>query len=217
MKADPLPSIMESARKSWKTILAVAILAGLAGAAVLIMESIAEVPLDYMTEDPLQTADLPFYTGLLSNLGAMLWAAAAGLCFLGASLTWKEGRPFWFFLGSGLITAWFGLDDLLLFHDQFLRYYVGIPERPLFAAYVLIFGCFLLVFLKDIFREPSSSIWICAWICLGVSMLVDVLLPYGHMETFIEDVVKFAGIGFWLAYFFRRVSALAGTRPRGTS
>lgn len=197
--------------------MAVAVLATLAGAAVWVMEGIAGVPADYMTEDALQTADLPFYTGLLSNLGAMLWAAAAALCFLGAYWTWKTGRVFWFYLGSGLITAWCGLDDLLLFHDQFLRYYVGIPEKPIFAAYVILFGAFLLVFLKDILREPSSSIWFCAWGCLGASMLIDVLVPYGHMETFAEDVVKFAGIGFWLAYFFRRVASLAGTRPRGTS
>jgi hypothetical protein len=44
-----------------------------------------------------------------------------------------------------------------------------------------------------------------AFLCLGLSVLLDAFFPFSNLEMFVEDSFKFLGIAFWISYFARVV------------
>jgi hypothetical protein len=169
---------------------------------VYMMGIVANEPPGFLTEDPLQTAKMPFYTGLLSNLGAMFWAGAATCNLLSLVLVRGNRQKRWFFLASAAITIWLGVDDLFMLHDQVFRYYIPIPEKIIFLTYAALICGYLLYFSKDILATANYPILGIAMLFLASSMAMDALLPYSLLETFFEDCVKFCGIAHFLTYYF---------------
>jgi hypothetical protein len=168
---------------------------------VYLVGVLKNVPPGFMTEDPLQTAKFPWYTGALSNLGIILWSISIGCAFTGAILAIKKPHKFQFMIVSGVLSSILVVDDMFMLHDGFLRYSLHIPERPIFLAYGLIFVVYTLYFLRDILSDDSFLILFVALLFLGSSMVIDAVIPYSSLETFIEDGIKFIGITFWAAYF----------------
>ena len=103
-----------------------------------------------LTGDPLAILHGHPLTGALSNLGVLVWCAAATICLF----TWvvrrhqrASGRvapPF--LLASGLLMVFMMVDDLYQVHDALLPRYLGAPEEPVIVLYVLLTAGWLIFF-----------------------------------------------------------------------
>jgi len=150
-----------------------------------------------LTRDPMDTADLPFYFGIFSNLGVMLLASASTVNFLGASLLGSRHKQFHFMIISGIFTLGLALDDLLMFHDRVLPRHLHIPEGVAYLGYFLIIIVYLLYFLQDIYSFTNYTLMIVALAAFGLSMIISYL-----DSSFLKDGAKFLGIIYLFSYYF---------------
>jgi hypothetical protein len=90
--------------------------------AIILMASLAiisvqtDVPMGHFTRDPLAVAQAPRYTGLISNIGILLWCASVSICLLGSAVLGRRpnNRELSIFL------LWLGaLTAVLLANDLF--------------------------------------------------------------------------------------------------
>lgn len=162
------------------------------------------IPLSHLTRDPATVSDMPFYIGLLSTLGIMLWSASAGVCCLGAfTSTYSSDTPnnVRFFLFSGLLSIMFTADDAFLLHEEVFPVYLNIQEVIVYLVYVLILSGYLLFSWRHILKT-HYILFLMALLLWGLSIIIDLLIPIRNITVFIEDALKFSGIVFWFAYFF---------------
>lgn len=178
---------------------------GLDAAILILLLAVAwltPMRLSDFTRDPVAVArDVPYapYMGLLSNLGAILWAATVTLCLF----TWARARAFgasslaWFYLASAAVTLTWLVDDLLLLHEATNEYYVYVLYVVLLLIYLVHFRRYLLT------RDPSLLVF--ALLAFSLSVIVDVRLvavpeSWRHL---LEDGPKFLGISVWCLLFSR--------------
>lgn len=183
-------------------LLRLAVLANLATVVVLgialLLGRRAGVWLATLTRDPTQAAGVPFYYGLLSNLGVVLWAACAAIALFAATRL-PPGRDRSRLGGLGAVTAVLVLDDLLMIHDEVMPVYLGIPEEAVEVVYLLLLATWALRFAPDLLRPPLLLL-VLALGCFGVSVLVE-YLPRSVLTThLVEDGAKLLGVANWSAY-----------------
>ncbi|UHQ54915.1 MULTISPECIES: hypothetical protein [Microbulbifer] len=174
--------------------------------ALVLLSRLLEVPLQNLTRDPLAVVRAPFYTGILSNLGILLWCATAAICLFSAVLLGPlggAGEKRLFLLWSGAFTTVLLLDDLFLLHEVVFPYYLNLRERYV----ILLYGFCMVVFLLRFWRlilQTDFLIFLCACgfftLSLGVDKLPEDILPLHHI---FEDGSKFIGIVSWLFYLGR--------------
>ena len=184
--------------------------------AVLLLHWWRGIPIGHLTRDPATITGAPTYTGLLSNIGILLWSAAAALCLFSATLVARR-RSEWLFAqflyASGLFTLLVSIDDLFLLHDSFFPTHIGIPEKVIYGAYALLALVYLLRF-GAVILETEYLLLGLALFLFGLSVALDVLPPFPFGDPYLlEDGAKFAGIVTWLVYF-TRVSSQAIQRGR---
>ncbi len=166
------------------------------------------IPLRQLMLDPTEFTHVPFYTGIMANLGILLWSATASVCLFVSiflpqlvSKEWKD-----FFLVSGLLTLLLLLDDLLRIHDEIFPIYLGIKGDVFGMGYVLLILLYLLRYRTLIFQYPYGFL-VMALGLFAISVAVDVAPPFlkGLFSVadvlFLEDSAKLLGIANWLAYF----------------
>lgn len=114
------------------------------GTAVLVAIAAADLlggyPILPLFNDPATHSGTHPLVGALSNLGVLLWWTSASIwLFTAALLRGREDRRFacQFALVSGMLTAYLGLDDLYLLHDELLPDYLGAPQDANVAAIAL--------------------------------------------------------------------------------
>ena len=173
-----------------------------------LFSSMTSIPLRRLMLDPTEVTQVPFYTGIMSNLGTLLWTAAASIClFIAIFMAQMVGKA-WknFFLVSGLLTLILLLDDLLRIHDEIFPVYLGIKGDIFGIGYVLFIGVYLFRFRKLIVQYPYAFLMMALGF-FGVSVAIDVaptglkhLFPEADI-VFFEDGAKLLGIANWLAYF----------------
>jgi hypothetical protein len=174
----------------------------------------------FFTVDPFLLGHLPFYAGILSTLGNLLWAATAAVCFFTAWLSGtvvKKGHWKRFLLTSGLLTSLLLLDGLFQMHRIFYPKYAHLTTVFVYALYgVLVLG-YLGYFQKQI-CETEFLLLALALIFFILAVVFDTLsiLPKGR--TAFSDGLKFFGIVSWFTYFIRtcRVVLRPG-RPERTT
>jgi hypothetical protein len=157
----------------------------------------------YFTEDPFVLGNLPFYAGVLSSLGNLLWGAAATICFFSFGVLPKEQSRFRpFLLVSGLFTSLLLFDDQFQLHRIFYIKYFHLTTKAVLAGYGLLTLGYLMYFRKVI-TETEYLVLGLALFFLGAAVLFDTmpLLPRGR--TAFSDFLKFFGIVTWVAYFAR--------------
>ena len=79
----------------------------------------SQVPFANMTRDVTAIAHISPLSGMLSNLGIILWCVSASVCFFAATLL-RQSQPrecFWFIFSAALLTTYLLFDDLLKFHE----------------------------------------------------------------------------------------------------
>jgi hypothetical protein len=167
--------------------------------------------------DPTKVMGVPFYIGIVADIGLLLWAATVSIClFISISLAqWVSKAWRNFFLVSGLLTIFLLLDDLLRIHDEIFPVYLGIRGDVLGIVYVLLVFLYLLRFRTLIF-EQSYGFLVVALGFFAISVAIDVA-PTALKAQFVtrdvllwEDGAKLLGIANWLAYFVYLSASVLG-------
>lgn len=206
-----LPSLRNAA--SLLDFAAVVVVATLVLGLVAWLRLVQDVPIHVMTSDVTSMAGVPAYTGFVSQLGILFWAAAAALCLFCAAIARGRagGEQARFFLASGLLTLVLALDDLFLLHESAFPH-LGVPEKLVFASY----GAFALYYLlrfRRIILATEFLMLATAFAFFGLSVALDVLNPPGINPYLLEDGTKLVGVLAWLAYFARTAAASLHYRP----
>lgn len=145
---------------------------------------------------------LPLYTGLVSDLGVLLWTAAAALSLFAWVQTWNQRdvtlRPG--YLGAlGSITVLLLADDLWMLHERVLAKFLPLPGVLLLTVYMIGFLLLCGYYVRDMLR--SDYLLLCgALLCFGLSLAVDALPGTLPQQQLLEDGAKFAGILHWAGY-----------------
>ena len=217
-------------RSRWKGAFAVALLACLAllGVAASLARS-GDVALVDLLRDTTATLGAPFYIGLVSNVGLLLWGAATTICLFTASVASRTGCPAAdarHFLAGAAVSAWLLLDDALLLHEQVFPEHLGLA-----GGWSLIVGsgamAFFLIGSHRVIRAGDYPVLLAALMLLGASVTMDqlhdmqllgpLILHSDDLETVLEDTLKLLGIAMWLIYFTLCAHDLLVTRESGPS
>ena len=173
------------------------------GAALVIANAQTRIPLRELLLDPTALRNVPWYSGIVSNLGILVWTVAAASALGGAWVARETNRPSASrFLGTGgIVTVILLLDDLLLLHSTVLPRLFDI-QKP--AATLLVVSpavAWLLVFAGEV-RRTRWVILVGALVSFAVSLAADfVLHPAASAELLLEDGAKFLGVLAWGLYF----------------
>ncbi len=163
------------------------------------------IPLSQLTRDPVSLAQLSPISGIVSNIGVLLWRAAATICFFTAIVLrrWNEGVNSRFLFFSGLLTLLLLVDDFFVLHES-LRDYYAISEKITYGLYLFLFGLHLVTF-RNVILNRNVSLFILAFVFLGLSGGLDVIQK-SVMDIIpgyflLEDGLKLLGIASWAGYF----------------
>jgi hypothetical protein len=159
----------------------------------------------HLTRDPNTIAGMPFYYGFFSYLSIACWAAAAGICYVGAFLIgggaqYRSARMT--LLYGGTLSLLLMFDDAFMLHEHVLPDIFRIKEYVAYGAYALAFAGFVYLFWREILRTDFLLLFASA-AALGTSIGIDAVFEMSEFVTYSEDGFKSLGISFWLAYFAR--------------
>lgn len=188
---------------SWQALAFATALSAFLIGAVLHMHYRWGVPMGTLTQDPL--FHRPVYLGFLSQVGILLWAAAAAVCFIVAIVLRARGgarNEQAFFWSAGWLTTLLGIDDAFMLHDVVLPDQLGVPESIVYALYAGAVLAFVAVFFRRLLASEYATIVI-AFAFFALSILADVRELPGLDPFLLEDGAKAIGIVAWVTYFFR--------------
>jgi hypothetical protein len=175
--------------------------------AMVVVSVLFQVSITTMTRDVTAIANIHPLSGILSNLGILLWCAAASICAF-AAMTLRNVKPrdtFWFLLSSALLSAYLLFDDFFLFHEDLASRYFGLSEKVVYAALGIAVSAYFIAFRRIILRT-NFGVLLLALVFLATSVVVDAihepwLRRLGHWEYFFEDGTKWLGIASWCSYY----------------
>lgn len=152
--------------------------------------------------DPAAVAGLPWYTGLISNLGVLMWTLAtvsaihaAHVARLGA-----RRRAAAFLSQAAGLSLLLTLDDLLLLHSNVIPQVSGMPKSFVLLVYLTAIGGWITSNIAEV-RRTRWLLLAASSVAFFASIVVDQLLP-GHVwSLLVEDSAKFLGIIAWATYF----------------
>lgn len=215
MAPEQRPSLVQDGlaqlRELWGVLLRTYAPAFAAILGMIWIASAADVPVAQFTRDPAAVMNGPFYAGALSNVGILMWCAAAAICFFGASLLqgkFERKAESRFLLTSALFTCLLLVDDLFMLHDLVLPEYLQVRERYVILTYGLLMLGYLVGFRRLILRTEWLVLCLAGCFFAGsivVDKLPEDLLPMHHV---FEDGFKFLGIVTWMLYLGRTTRSL---------
>jgi hypothetical protein len=213
-------NLLEQARALWKYLLLYFYLPSfIVLLTVLVFTKInPSIELEDFFRDITALAEVPFYTGFVSQLGALLWAASVTSCFLALFALKKlnSGSPQSrrFLLHAGLFSVFLMLDDMFLFHEEIAPAYLSFGQKKVYLAYFLVVLAFLYFNRREILSSEYLLLLI-AMAAFGLSIFLDVIEDtffeeltgslYETYEVLFEDGIKFIGIATWLAFYLRYI------------
>ena len=200
-----LSTIKNQLSKIWKTV-AVVVLISLGGAGfTVLIASLTNNPIWMLVKDPAEVKHFPPYIGMLSNWGVILWTATAVICLFSAVILKQQKAPdvtFRFMTASGVFSLWLGIDDLYLLHDRVLPKLFHISEAFFYLLYIIVFLVYLIYFIPQILKY-DYLLFFAAFLLFLVSRTFFILLPFLDQFITTGDLLKYFGIVFWLAFFYR--------------
>ncbi|WP_241212202.1 hypothetical protein [Vibrio scophthalmi] len=162
------------------------------------------IPFEVLSKDPLSFSGANPLTGVLSNIGIIIWSGAASVCLMTALLLNKYGYPSnrglsLFF--AGMISLVLLLDDCFMLHEVIYPQWLGIPESIIMMTYALMLLAYLYLFREKILSADISLLLV-FFVMFGLSAIVDFVLPSTLLSWHfvIEDGAKFIGIVSWFSY-----------------
>jgi hypothetical protein len=201
-----LSAIVSQLSKIWRTIL-IGILVSLGGAGfTVLVAKLTNNSIWDLVSDPASVVWHPPYIGMLSNWGVILWIVTATICLFSTvilKLQKTSDATFRFLLVSGLFSFFLGLDDLYMIHERVLPRMLHISEIFFYILYFLALVAYLAYFAPQILKY-DYLLFIAALFFFVFSRQVLVIIPYfGERFLVVVDMLKYFGIVFWLAFFYR--------------
>jgi len=170
-------------------VVAVVLVMALAGVAADVSSRITDV--GELTRDPTAIAGVPWWTGAISRVTGLCWAAAAALNALAAKVApASHRRPL---LLLAVLCGLLGVDDTMLIHESFLPGH-GIPEDVVLAGYAVIALVLAWWWFTTTWRRTVLAAFFGGAAALAVSVAADVI----HTLPFVvEDGAKLLGVVVW--------------------
>ncbi|WP_299554937.1 hypothetical protein [Seonamhaeicola sp.] len=170
---------------------------------VYVLGTLYNITYAKFTADPAKIYNASPFTGVLSNLGVLMWCVASSVCFFSGILLYRTNRKSaLFLLVSGIFSSILLLDDLFMIHDYAI--YLIMPfehaQNIVLILYILLTFWYLFRFYK-ILLSVHYYIFITACFFLGMSLIIDMVFENSGLEYFIEDSFKFLGITSWMLFF----------------
>ena len=172
--------------------------------AILYISNFYNIKLNLVVRDLAQTCGYPIGVGMISNIGILLWGAAASICLFTAcseSINTESSR---LLLLGGIFSSLLCIDDFFLLHDR----YIG-PDF-LNVTYLSI-SIFLLVRFQRILKNIGLFNLIISILFLGLSIFFDGVIQQVFNQSYeltqlIEEGFKFIGITCWLNFWCKASS-----------
>jgi hypothetical protein len=190
---------------SRRLVVAVAVwaMAALAFFGVLHVLDTLDLSVSKITRDTAVVADMPYWTGALSTLGLLAWAAAATACLIaGTTLRVVGGQPqqAGYLLALGALTLMLLMDDAYLVHEVVVPRYFGVPEEATLGLYLVAAAGVAYRWRRAILAGRPLLLGL-STVCLVGSYQLDVGIIHGNL--IFEDFLKYVGIGTFLFYCVR--------------
>jgi hypothetical protein len=136
---------------------------------------------------------------MISNIGILLWGAAASICFFTTFLESISSESSKLLLLGGLFSGLLCIDDFFLLHDR----YVG-PDF-LNLTYLSI-SIILLVRFRKLLKKIGLLNLIVSILFLGLSVFFDGVIQMIFTQSYdltqlFEEGFKFIGIACWLNFW----------------
>jgi hypothetical protein len=167
---------------------------------VAIAARYGHIPVSNMTRDMAAIANVHPLTGVVSNVGILLWCAAAAVCLFSSSLLRQQGadREAGFLWWAGLMTTGLMLDDFFMFHEYIAPVHLHLNEKLVHASYFVVTVVYLLRH-RRLILQSNYRLLAAALVLFAASMMVDIADGQGWWRL-VEDGCKLLGISSWLAY-----------------
>lgn len=171
-------------------------------AIIIPVNIITKIAVEKFTRDVAVIVKIQPYTGMISNIGMVLWSSAAAICFFAFVYNkQKQNVKFQvFFLFSAIITTVLLLDDLFMLHEMVFPKYLFIPEKITVGVYGISVLIFLYSFRKNLLETYYLPL-VLSLIFFALSIGFDFYPWVLKWHYLLEDGSKFLGIVGWLAYF----------------
>lgn len=172
-----------------------------------------QVPYDELLLDPNNVAGIPWYTGLVSNLGILGWTTATVTAVFGAWIAHYGNRPAAarMLLHGAVLSAVLLFDDLLQLH-VILKPALGIPKIAVYIAYLAIAGWWVVSQWREL-RRTRAELLVAAGAAFAISIGLDqvaAIVPWltASQRLLGEDAAKFLGVLAWAQFFTLTTSSI---------
>ncbi len=170
----------------------------------LYISNIYNIKLSLVVRDLAQTCGYPIGVGMISNIGILLWGAAASICLFTTFSQEINSDSSKLLLLGGVFSGLLCIDDFFLLHDR----YVG-PDF-LNLTYLSI-SIFLLVRFRKILKRIGLFNLVISILFLGLSIFFDGVIQQIFNQSYdltqlIEEGFKFLGIACWLNFWCKASS-----------
>ena len=167
--------------------------------AILYISNFYNIKLSIVVRDLAQTCGYPIGVGMISNIGILLWGAAASICFFTTFLESISSESSKLLLLGGLFSGLLCIDDFFLLHDR----YVGPDFMNL--TYLSI-SIILLVRFRKLLKKIGLLNLIVSILFLGLSVFFDGVIQMIFTQSYdltqlFEEGFKFIGIACWLNFW----------------
>ena len=170
----------------------------------LYVSNIYNIKLSLVVRDLAQTCGYPIGVGMISNIGILLWGAAASICLFTTFSQEINSDSSKLLLLGGVFSGILCIDDFFLLHDR----YIG-PDF-LNLTYLSI-SIFLLVRFPKILKRIGLFNLVISILFLGLSIFFDGVIQQIFNQSYdltqlIEEGFKFLGIACWLNFWCKASS-----------
>ncbi|MEX2575007.1 MAG: hypothetical protein WD317_11945 [Balneolaceae bacterium] len=169
---------------------------------IFMISGILDIPYEHFTAEPAVIYNAHPFLGLASNIGVLMWCAAAAICFFtyASSENRYSGKESLFFFCSALLTTLLLFDDFFMLHEAIFPWYLGLQEETTYILYGIVVLIYLSYFRQQLLDSDYVFLAV-AFIFLGLSVAADSFLPQYGLAYLVEDSFKLFGIATWLFYY----------------
>jgi len=185
--------------------------------ASLSLSGLAGIKGQLVLRDLAQTCGTPAGVGLLSNLGYLLWLAAAAVALFTAysGQPGVRGKQYELLACGGWLSFILCIDDMFLLHDR----YIG--QTFLYVVY-MVFAALIAMRYRRQLMASRGELFLLAVALLGASIGIDQFqrdLPFKYKTVqLVEEGAKFLGIATWVLYWWQAsTQSLNNAQSRITS
>ena len=171
---------------------------------ILYFSKLYDIKLSLVVRDLAQTCGYPIGVGMISNIGILLWGAAASICLFTTFSGKINSDISKLLLLGGAFSGLLCIDDFFLLHDR----YIG-PDF-LNLTYLAI-SILILVRFKKILKKIGLFNLVISILFLGLSIFFDGVIQQIFNQSYeltqiIEEWFKFLGIVCWLNFWCKASS-----------